>query len=117
MKQKFILAGLTSLFAISLLAGCAANPQSGNTLNQTSNTAITAPAGGKLVVNFEGRVSAVEDGKVTLEDGRVVRTGDAYIYAPDGSAAAIAVGDFIQGHADDPGAAELNATAILITVL
>ena len=117
MKQKVILVGLASLFALSLLAGCAGNPQSSNAPNTSSGTAATAPAGGKLAVNFEGRVSAVEDGKVTLEDGRIVRTDDAYIYAPDGSAAAIAVGDYIQGHADDPGAAELNATAILITVL
>ena len=72
---------------------------------------------GKLAVNFEGRVSSVENGKVTLEDGTVVLTDDAEISAPDGSAAEIAVGDYIQGYAEDPDAAELGASSILITAL
>ena len=73
--------------------------------------------GGKMAVNFEGRVAAVEDGKVTLEDGTVILTDGADIAAPDGSAGKISAGDYIQGYAEDPDAAELNATAILITVL
>ena len=77
-----------------------------------------APAtGGKLTVNFEGRVASVEGGKVTLEDGRVVLTDGADIFTPDGSAAEIAAGDYIQGYAEAPDAAELNASSILITVL
>ena len=72
---------------------------------------------GKLAVNFEGRVASVEDGKVTLEDGTVVLTGGAEISSPDGSAAEIAVGDYIQGYAEDPDAAELHAESILITAL
>ena len=73
--------------------------------------------GGKMAVNFEGRVAAVEDGKVTLEEGTVILTDGADIAAPDGSAGKISAGDYIQGYAEDPDAAELNATAILITVL
>lgn len=73
--------------------------------------------GGKMAVNFEGRVAAVEDGIVTLEDGTVILTDGADIAAPDGSAGKISVGDYIQGYTEDPDAAELNATAILITVL
>ena len=82
---------------------------------------LGGPAGGKpapkVEVNFEGRVAAVEDGKVTLEDGTVILTDGADIAAPDGSAGKISAGDYIQGYAEDPDAAELNATAILITVL
>ena len=77
----------------------------------------TPAAGGKLTVNFEGRITAVEDGKALLEDGTVVLTDSAEISAPDGSAAEIAVGDYIQGYAENPDAAELNASSILITAL
>lgn len=73
--------------------------------------------GGKLAVNFEGRVTAVENGKATLEDGTVVLTDGAHISAPDGTAGEITVGDYIQGFAEDPDAAELDAASILITVL
>lgn len=73
--------------------------------------------GKKLAVNFEGRVVSVENGKIALEDGRVVLTDGADIFTPDGSPAEIAAGDYIQGYAEDPDAAELNASSILITVL
>ena len=53
-------------------------------------------------MNFEGRVTSVENGKVTLEDGTIVCTDDAEISAPDGSAVEIAVGNYIQGHAEGP---------------
>ena len=77
----------------------------------------TPAVGGKLAVNFEGRVVSVESGKVTLEDGRVVLIDGADIFTPDGSTAEITVGDYIQGYAEDPDAPELNASSILITVL
>lgn len=80
----------------------------------TNNTAAT---GGKLVVNFEGRVAAIKGNKVTLEDGTAILIDGANISASDGNSAEIAVGDYIQGYAEDPNAAELNATAILITVM
>ena len=82
-----------------------------------TNIAPTGGRGGKLAVNFEGRVAAVEDGKVTLEDGRAVLTGGANVFAPDGSAAGIAVGDYIQGYAEDPEGNELAAQSILVTAL
>lgn len=78
----------------------------------------TVPAGGKMAVNFEGRVSAAEDGRVTLEDGRTVLiSGSTSVAAPDGTAADIAAGDYIQGYADNPEDSELNARSILITAL
>ena len=74
--------------------------------------------GGKLSVNFEGRVTAVEDGSVTLDSGKTVRVGEqTSIQGFDGAAAEIAVGDYIQGYAADPAAGELEALRILVTIL
>mgnify|MGYP004715119233 FL=1 len=47
----------------------------------------------------------------------MILTDGADIAAPDGSAGKISAGDYIQGYAEGPDAAELNATAILIIVL
>ena len=129
MKKKLFAMSLAAVLALSLLVGCTGKQQNNDSNSNSSNTDVTTPAGeytggpawgkpaSKMAVNFEGRVAAVEEGRVTLEDGTVVLTDGADISAPDGSAAEIAVGDYIQGYAEDPDAAELNATAILITVL
>lgn len=129
-KKKNILAlGLTCVLALSLMTGCTGKQQDGNSENNSSGTTVTTsdsdytgdPAleepTSKIAVNFEGRVTSVEDGKVTLEDGTVVLTASAEISSPDDSAAEITVGDYIQGYAKDPDAAELNASTILITAL
>lgn len=115
---------------ITFSAGCTGKKQNGTPAGGQTGTPSVArpasdyvggPAGGKpaqkVEVNFERRVAAVEDGKVTLEDGTVILTDGADIAAPDGSAGKISAGDYIQGYAEGPDAAELNATAILITVL
>ena len=129
MKKKLFAMSLAAVLALSLLVGCTGKQQNNDSNSNSSNTDVTTPAGeytggpawgkpaSKMAVNFEGRVAAVEEGKVTLEDGTVVLTDGADISAPDGSAAEIAVGDYIQGYAEDPEAAELNAVSILITVL
>ena len=129
MKKKIFAMSLAAVLALSLLVGCTGKQQNNDSNSNSSNTDVTTPAGEytggpawgkpatKMAVNFEGRVAAVEEGRVTLEDGTVVLTDGADISAPDGSAAEIAVGDYIQGYAEDPEAAELNAVSILITVL
>ena len=132
MKKKIFAMGLAAILALSLLVGCTEKQQNDTSNSNSSNTditGITPPAGeytggptwgkpaSKMVVNFEGRVAAIEEDKVTLEDGTIVLTDGAEISAPDGSAAEIAVGDHIQGYAEDPDAAELNAVSILITAL
>lgn len=81
-------------------------------------TNLPGNGGGKLSVNFEGRVTAVEDGSVTLDSGKTVRMREqTSVKGFDGSAAEIAVGDYIQGYAADPNAGELEAVTILVTVL
>ncbi len=129
MKKKIFAMSLAAVLVISLLVGCTGKQQNDTPNSDSPNTDVTTPAGeytggpawgkpaSKMAVNFEGRVAVVEEGVVTLEDGTIVLTDDAEISAPDGSTAEIAVGDYIQGYAEDPDAAELNATSILITVL
>ena len=129
MKQKIFAAGLAAILALSMLSGCTKEQMQEETEDKPSGTTVTAPEGdytggpewgkpaSKMAVNFEGRVASVEDGKVTLEDGTVVLIDGAAISAPDGSTAEIAVGDYIQGYAEDPDAAELDASSILITAL
>ena len=69
---------------ITFSAGCTGKKQNGTPAGGQTGTPSVArpasdyvggPAGGKpaqkVEVNFEGRVTAVEDGKVTLEDGTV----------------------------------------------
>ena len=129
MKKKIFAMSLAAVLALSLLVGCTGKQQNDAPNSNSANTDITTPSGeytggpawgkpaSKMAVNFEGRVAAVEEGKVTLEDGTIVLTDGTEISAPDGSAAEIAIGDYIQGYAEDPDAAELNAASILITVL
>lgn len=74
--------------------------------------------GGKMVVNFEGRVTAVKDDIVTLEDGKTVCIGDSTcVSAPDGNSVEIAINDYIQGYAENPEDSEINALSILVTAL
>lgn len=73
---------------------------------------------GKLSVNFEGRVTALEDGLISLDSGKTVRVGEETVVERfDGASAEIAVGDYIQGYAADPDAAELEALRVLVTIL
>ena len=83
MKKIFAMS-LAAVLSLSLLAGCTGKEQNGTPAGgQTGTPSVTrpasdyvgGPAGGKpaqkVEVNFERRVAAVEDGKVTLEDGTV----------------------------------------------
>ena len=57
-------------------------------------------------------MSAVENGKATLEDGKIILIGGTTsVMAPDSNAAEIAVGDYIQGYGENPDANEVNASS------
>ena len=73
---------------------------------------------GKRVINFEGRVVETGQDSVSLDNGKTVRiTEDTVVTAPDGSSAEIAVGDYVQGYAENAESSEIDAKYILITVL
>ena len=42
---------------------------------------VAARIGGKLVINFEGKVAAVEDDRMTLENGQVVLISDDTVFS------------------------------------
>lgn len=72
--------------------------------------------GGKLVINFEGKVVAVEDDRVTLENGQVILISDDTIYSIASGVVEnmiLSVGYNIQGYTEDnPTASEVTASRI-----
>lgn len=74
--------------------------------------------GAKRIINFEGRVTKVEQGSVILDNGKIVKLAeDTTVTSPDGSSAKIAEGDYIQGYAENAENSEITAEYILITTL
>lgn len=78
----------------------------------------SARTGGKLVVNFEGRVAAVEDDRIVLENSQVIRVTEDTVFSVAGGVVEgviVSEGYTIQGHTGDaPDAAEITATRIHI---
>lgn len=72
--------------------------------------------GDKLVINFEGEVAAVEDDRVTLENGQVILISDDTVYSIASGVVEnmiLSVGYHIQGHTEDnPTAPEVTASRI-----
>ena len=85
-----------------------------------SNTAATPNTGtkGKVVVNIEGTVTAVNENEVTLDSGKIVVISSETVFAGDldtnnAVSEKIVVGNFIQGYtADDPDAEKVSASKI-----
>lgn len=102
---------MVAMMGLSTLVGCAAND------TVVSETESNVPKG-KVVVNFEGTVAAVNDDEITLENGKTVVISSDTVFAgePDTNNAVseeIAVGNFIQGYTkDDPDAEVLSADKI-----
>lgn len=75
----------------------------------------TAAQSGKVVVNFEGVVTAVDGEKITLENGKIVLVSSDTVFSGDpdtghGVSEEILVGNFIQGYTkDDPDADQISA--------
>ena len=117
--KRIVLLSIASMMTFGMLTGCSG--QSDSTPPSTVSAVEDAPTTtmtGKISVNFEGRVSKVEAGRITLDTGKVVLISEqTEIKDPQGQATEISVGDYIQGYATDPESAELDAQNILITVL
>ena len=115
--KKAISLGIVSVLALAMLTGCTSETdQPGQQQNASTPTSRPSapytggPSGGKPakkpVVNFEGIVSSVEDGTITLEDGTVVLVTDDTKFGgdPDTTNAVsedIQPGNFIQGYTED----------------
>lgn len=90
---------------------------------QSQPDAQTAPAAptGKVRINFEGRITAVEGDRVTLDSGKVVVLTESTLFTiPQGAAdrALLTEGAYIQGYtADGPEAAEFTAEQVHVTPL
>ena len=119
--KKAITVGLVFALALAALAGCGVNQEEES--HRSGGEGYTGgPAWGKpaqkVVVNFEGIVSSVEDGPITLEDGTVVLLTDDTAFGGDpdtGNTVSedIQPGNFIQGYTEDqPGAGPLTAENI-----
>ena len=110
MKKNIFTLGIASVLALSLLAGCS---------GQKAGTPDAGDAARKPVVNFEGVVTAAEDGTLTLDSGKTVVITDRTEFAPDPDSDGtvsrdIAVGNYIQGYTAD-GAGSLNLTLSRVT--
>ncbi len=123
MKRK-ALAGMVVALTLFAMTGCANTTEDSDPADQDLQSTETVVVSevpestGKMSVNFEGRVTAVEDNQVTLDSGKIVLISDTTsVAAYDGSTTTVAVGDYIQGYATDPDSDTLEALNILVTVL
>ncbi len=132
MRKKMYVVIMAVVLAATGAAGCAGreNTEMETVTVQTEphgDTAILHPeeetssadmAGGKIVVNFEGRVVKTDGNTVELEDGKkILISDDTKITAPENGSTEIKKGDYIQGYAQDPEEEQIHAEVILITVL
>lgn len=108
--KKVVCIGLGAIMAFSMLVGCD---------NEAAPTQTPADAtAGKVVVNIEGTVSAVNDNEITLDSGKVLVITENTIFAgdPDTSdqvSEDIAEGNFIQGYtSDEPSADKVTISKI-----
>lgn len=106
--KKIVSLCLATLMMFGVMTACGSNAAA----NQEEPTA------GKVVVNIEGVVTAVNGDEVTLEGGKVVVISDDTVFAGDRDtnnavSEEILVGNFIQGYtADDPDADKVTAGKI-----
>lgn len=134
MRKNIWTLSLATMMILSLAVGCGRNgdtkttaegtmtvqtePHGDEHVTEMETSAAQLPAEGKMAVNFEGRVTAIVDHTVTLDNGKTILIDDhTSISAPDGSAAEIAVGNYIQGYAENPDDNQIQALSILITAL
>ena len=106
--KKIVSLCLAAMMAFGLLTAC------GNNTASAPNDGAT----GKVVVNIEGTVTAVNGNEITLDGGKIVVISSDTVFAgdPDTNNAVseeIVVGNFIQGYtADDPDAEKVSAGKI-----
>ena len=105
MKKHIAFCMLATLLTFSLLTGCAQKPTEDGSDEQAST---------KPVISFEGVVTDVTDGVVTLENGQKIQitedTAFGDLDAQDAVSSDIRPGNYIQGYtADDADAEQVTA--------
>ncbi len=105
MKKHIAFCMLATLLTFSLLTGCAQKPTGDGSDEQAST---------KPVISFEGVVTDVTDGVVTLENGQKIQitedTAFGDLDAQDAVSSDIRPGNYIQGYtADDADAEQVTA--------
>lgn len=99
--KKLVTICLAALMLLSALTAC-----------ESTASKPDAGATGKVVVNIEGTVTAVDGSEITLDSGKVVviSTDTRFMGDTNGD---FAVGNFVQGYtADDPDADVVTAVKI-----
>lgn len=104
-----------AMMTLFTIIGCSSTDKvsSGNT--------SSAPTG-KVVINFEGTVTAIDGEEITLENNKVIVISDDTVFAGDpdtGSKVSeeITVGNFIQGYTkDNPDANQVSADKIYCNI-
>lgn len=113
MKNKFNWKTLSAVAACFALAAAIGTGILNNNADDKNGVSTMKP-----VINFEGIVQSVEDGKVTLNDGKVVIITDETEFAGDLDTTnevseEILIGNFIQGYTrDNADATEITADKI-----
>lgn len=101
MKKHIAFCMLATLLTFSLLTGCAQKPTGDGSDEQAST---------KPVISFEGVVTDVTDGVVTLENGQKIQitedTAFGDLDAQDAVSSDIRPGNYIQGYTTDDADAE-----------
>ncbi|MBQ7874591.1 MAG: hypothetical protein IJ306_05470 [Oscillospiraceae bacterium] len=105
--KKIICIFMAVMMVMFALMGCSAN----------QNPAKAATTG-KVVINFEGTVAAVDGNEITLESGKVIVISENTVFGGDvdtnvAVSEEIDVGNFIQGYTeDDPEADRITAAKV-----
>lgn len=91
---------------LAALMACAALTSCGTPAPEVSDTVLSQAPSGKVVVNIEGTVTAVNGNEITLDSGKVIVLSENTVFAGDPSTGnqvsdQIAVGHYIQGYTAD----------------
>ena len=114
---------VAAAWSASVLAGCSADSKSGtNGTSVSDSTNVSSVTAGKVIVNFEGVVTAVNENEITLENGKIIVISSDTVFAgdPDTNNSVsedIVVGNFVQGYTkDDPESDKVSADKIWCNV-
>ena len=117
--KKIICICSAAVLSACVLAGCSANSASGiNGTSSPESANVSDARAAKVVVNFEGTVTAVDGNEVTLENGKKLIISPDTVFAGDPDtnnsvSEEIIVGNFVQGYTkDDPESDLISADKI-----